>query len=141
MDGCMYLQLDDDCAHLTLMKDPQIPQMQFFVVAGITNVFMGRHGQVFSLPHMLVRDVLCCCRRRRRRRCCCLVMSSMSISWTTHRDRNLLRLSMSWARFLCLGIVYTSVSLSVCVRECFCIICKIMGIEIQVRQPTSANAS
>lgn len=72
---CMYvyacLQLDDDSAHLTLMKDAQIPQMQFLlfaivvaavVVAGITSIFMGRHGQVFSLSHMLVRDVLSRCR-------------------------------------------------------------------------------
>lgn len=71
---CACLQLDDDSAHLTLMKDAQIPQMQFLlfavviavvvvaVVAGITSIFMGRHGQVFSLSHMLVRDVLSRCR-------------------------------------------------------------------------------
>lgn len=68
------LQFDDDSAHLTLMKDAQIPQMQFLLfavvvavavvvfVAGITSIFMGRHGQVFSLSHMLVRDILSRCR-------------------------------------------------------------------------------
>lgn len=65
------LQFDDDSAHLTLMKDAQIPQMQFLLfavvvvvvfVAGITSIFMGRHGQVFSLSHMLIRDILSRCR-------------------------------------------------------------------------------
>lgn len=32
MDACVYLQLDDDCAHLTLMKDAQIPQLQFLLL-------------------------------------------------------------------------------------------------------------